>query len=178
MKTMDAASIKRLNEIIACLRQTSKGCLMANLYQKIVFLIELNHFRTHQNLFVGLVFNSLKYGPFSVELAKALDAPDEKMDISLEVQSAVEEVLEEFGLQEFSYETMQKAYAKMNAYISSLYIYNITPFEFALDFEKYNFEDLFETVAYSNLNGEQLEREMIQEPLTRQRAKEYEHFFA
>ena len=178
MKTMDAASIKRLNEVIACLRQTSKGCLMANLYQKIVFLIELNHFRTHQNLFVGLVFNSLKYGPFSVELAKALDAPDEKMDISLEVQSAVEEVLEEFGLQEFSYETMQKAYAKMNAYISSLYIYNITPFEFALDFEKYNFEDLFETVAYSNLNGEQLEREMIQVPLTRQRAKEYEHFFA
>lgn len=178
MKTMDAASIKRLNEVIACLRQTSKGCLMANLYQKIVFLIELNHFRVHQNLFVGLIFHSLKYGPFSVELAKALDAPDEKMDISLEVQSAVEEVLEEFGLQEFSYETMQKAYAKMNAYISSLYIYNITPFEFALDFEKYNFEDLFETVAYSNLNGEQLEREMIQAPLTRQRAKEYEHFFA
>ena len=178
MKTIDAASIKRLKEFIACLRQTSKGCRMANLYQKIFFLIELNHFRTHQNLFVGLVFNSLKYGPFSVELAKALDAPDEKMDISLEVQSAVEEVLEEFGLQEFSYETMQKAYAKMNAYISSLYIYTITPFEFALDFEKYNFEDLFETVAYSNLNGEQLEREMIQVPLTRQRAKEYEHFFA
>ena len=99
------------------------------------------------------------------------------MQISLEVQNAVEEVLQEFDLQEFSYENMQSAYSKMSKYISSLYIYNITPFEFALDFEKYNFEDLFETIAYSNLDGEQLERESIQTPLIRQRAKEYEHYF-
>ena len=177
MKTMDAASIKRLNEVIACLRQTSKGRLNANLYQKIVFLMELNHFRTHQNLFIGLEFQSLKYGPFSVELAKAMDAPDEKMDISLEVQERVAEVLDEFELASFSNEAMQAAYTKMSAYISSLYIYNITPYEFTLDFEKYNFEDLFETVAY-NLSGEVLEREKIEAPLSRQRAKEFEHYFA
>ena len=86
--------------------------------------------------------------------------------------------MQEFGLESFSYEEMNEAYSKMSKYISSLYIYNITPFEFALDFNKYNFEDLFETIAYSNLDGEQLEREKIQEPLSRQKAKEYEHFFA
>ena len=178
MKTMDAASLKRLNETIACLRQTSKGRLNANLYQKIVFLVELNHFRAHQNLFIGLEFQSLKYAPFSVELARAMDAPDESMQISLEVQSAVEEVLQEYALEDFTDETMRSAYAKMASYISSLYIYNITPYEFAFDFEKYNFEDLFETVAYSQVSGEQLEREKIAVPLSRQRAKEYEHFFA
>lgn len=178
MKNIDAASLKRLNEVIAYLRQTSKGCLAANLYQKIVFLIELNYFRANQNLFIGLIFHSLKYGPFNIDLAQALDAPNEKMQISLEVQNAIEEVLQEFGLESFSYEEMNEAYSKMSKYISSLYIYNITPFEFALDFNKYNFEDLFETIAYSNLDGEQLEREKIQEPLSRQKAKEYEHFFA
>ena len=56
MKTMDAASLKRLNETIACLRQTSKGRLNANLYQKIVFLVELNHFRAQQDLFAVEIF--------------------------------------------------------------------------------------------------------------------------
>ena len=176
MKTMDAASIKRLNEVIAYLRQASKGRLAANLYQKIVFLVELNHFRAHQNLFVGLEFKSLRYGPFSEQLAMAMDAPDEKREISLEVQAQVAEVLEEFELAEFSNEAMQAAYARMSAYISSLYIYNITPYEFTLDFEKYNFEDLFESVAY-NLSGEDLAREKIAAPLSRQRAKKFEHYF-
>ena len=167
----------RLNELIYYLKQISKGQLALNLYQKIVFLIELNHYRAHQKLFIGLSFESLRYGPFSIELAKAMDAPDEKIYVSIQVQEAVEELLQEFELYDFSYESMQKAYFKMSKYISSLYIYNITPYEFTFDFDKYNFEDLFETVAY-NLSGEILEQEKIKTPLIRQRAKEFEHYFA
>lgn len=177
MKNMDAASISRLNETVAYLRDKSGGRLAANLYQKILFLIELNHYREHQNLFVGLEFKSLKYGPFSEAVAVAVDAPDAKTSVSIAVQERVDEVLEEFGLAKFTREEMQNAYTAMSGYISKLYIYNITPFEFALDFAKYNFADLFETLEFSQISGEDLEREAINSPLIRQEAKRFEYLF-
>ena len=78
MKQIDEASIQRLNEVIIYLKEKSKNKLMVRLYHKILFLIELEHFKSHQKLFIGLDFFSYKYGPFSIEIAEALDSPMKK----------------------------------------------------------------------------------------------------
>lgn len=43
MRKMDAASEKRLIEAVSYLKKISKDALMARLYQKILFLLELKN---------------------------------------------------------------------------------------------------------------------------------------
>lgn len=175
MKNLDAASEKRLNEAISYLKYLSNDTLMARLYQKILFLLELKYYQKHSRLFIGLNFKSYKYGPFSIDIAKALEEPTINK-YSNEVKEKIDEILKEYKLNDFNPKTMGKAFNKMIDYIHSLVFYNLTPFNHDFNFDNYNFDDLFETIN-SNLNGEKLENEKNKFALINQKAKEYECLF-
>ena len=175
MANIDAATEKRLDETLSYLKYKSDDKLMVRLYQKILFLIELNYYKKHSKLFIGLDFVSYKFGPFSLEIAQALENPA-RTNYSKEVKEKVDEVLNEYKLHSFDIKTMKKAYQKMIDYIHSLLIYNMTPFNHSLNFNHYQFEDLFQTI-HSNLNGEELEQEKSYFAQIKQEAKDYECLF-
>lgn len=175
MKKIDAATEKRLNSAISYLKEISKDTLISRLYQKILFLVELNYYKKYSRLFIGIDFISYKFGPFSIEIAKALENPS-KTPYSKEVKEKIDEILIEYKLDNFDIKTMSKAYHKMINYIHSLLIYNMTPYEYPLNFDNYQFEDLFETIK-SDLNGKKLEEEKSEFTQIRQEAKGYECLF-
>ncbi|AHK73210.1 DUF4065 domain-containing protein [Campylobacter coli] len=176
MRKMDAASEKRLIEAVSYLKKISKDALMARLYQKILFLLELKYYQQHSRPFIGINFKSYKFGPFSLDVAKALDDPKPNSECSNEVKEKIDEILKEYNLNRFDQKTMGKSFKKMIDYIHSLVFYNLTPFDCDFNFDNYSFEDLFERIN-SKLDGKKLEDEKYKFALINQKAKEYECLF-
>ena len=173
---MDAASEKRLIEAVSYLRKISEDTLMARLYQKILFLLELKYYKEHSKTFIGIDFKSYKFGPFSVDIAKALEDPKLNLEYSSEVKEKIDKILKEYNLNKFDQKTMGKAFNKMINYIHSLVFYNLTPYNHNLNFDDYAFDDLFEMIN-SKLDGKKLENERYKFALINQKAKKYECLF-
>ncbi|TLD91020.1 DUF4065 domain-containing protein [Helicobacter magdeburgensis] len=154
---LDNATEQRLNEAVSYLRHKSNERLWARLYQKILFLLELEYFKEHGTLFIGLKFKSYKYGPFSEEVANALDNP-QAVEHSQRVQEKLDEILERYDLKDYSRSNMQQAYTQIIDHIHSLLFYHLTPFGHIIEFEKYPIESLFERLE-TKIDGEFLENE-------------------
>lgn len=173
---IDEASLHRLNEVVSYLGEISDFQLMARLYQKIIFLLELEYYKKHFRLFIGINFKSYKFGPFNIEIAQALENPN-PTKYSKEVKEQVDAILKVYKLdKEINNRTMMKAYKKMIDYIHSLVFYNLTPFGHDLIFENYQNEDIFATMK-SNLDGKKLEEERSEFQRIRQEAKQYQCLF-
>ena len=172
---MSDASEQRLEQAVSYLREKSNDGLMARLYQKILFLLELKYYQKHSQYFIGIHFTSYKYGPFSKGVAEALEST-EKIPCPKNVQEEIDAILHEYSLEQFDKETMHEAYQKMIDYIHSLVFYNITPFRASLDFNQYAEEDLLNTIQ-SKLDGQELESEKASFAMIRQEAKQCEHLF-
>ncbi|HEB9338044.1 TPA: DUF4065 domain-containing protein [Campylobacter coli] len=176
MSKIDAASEQRLIEAISYLRKISEDALMVRLYQKILFLLELKYYQQHSKLFIGINFKSYKFGPFSNDIAEALEDPRTNLECSKEVKEKIDEILKEYKLNKFDKRTMGKSFNKMINYIHSLVFYNLTPFNCYFNFDNYSFDDLFERID-SKLDGKKLEKERYKFALINQKAKDYECLF-
>ncbi|TLD85844.1 type II toxin-antitoxin system antitoxin SocA domain-containing protein [Helicobacter sp. MIT 05-5294] len=172
---LDSASEIKLNQVVAYLNEKSNNKLWARLYQKIIFLLELEHFKKYQKLSIGITFQSYLYGPFSKSIAQALENPN-KIDIPKYVKDEVDDILVQYGLSKFDNKSQEKFFEKIINYIHSLKIYNMTPFEADFDFSLYNFEDLFKTMD-SNLDGLTLQQEKYKNTKIEIKSQEYEHLF-
>lgn len=172
---LDEASKLKLDQVVAYLNEKSNKLLWARLYQKIIFLLELEHYKKHQRLSIGLHYKSYLYGPFSEEVALALENP-KKIEVPQYVKAEVDKLLKQYHINNFDNESQEKIFKKIITHIHALKIYNMTPFEAQFDFSLYPFEDLFETIK-SKLDGITLEREKYDYIKIEHEAKEYENLF-
>ncbi|MBX7491265.1 type II toxin-antitoxin system antitoxin SocA domain-containing protein [Helicobacter turcicus] len=175
MAIMDNASEIKLSQTISYLRHKSNNKLWARLYQKIIFLMELEFYKRHQQLSIGVNFQSYKYGPFSVEIAQMLDNPN-IIEAPQNVKQEINEILRKYELTKFDKKSLEKSYNKMIHYIHSLKIYNMTPFGANFNFNSYSFEDIFKTID-SKLDGTKLEQEKYKNMQIEKEAKKYEALF-
>lgn len=172
---LDNASEVKLNQVVAYLKKKSDERLWARLYQKIIFLLELESYKKYQQLSIGVKFKSYFYGPFSEDIAQALENSDE-IEIPQSVKAEIDEILKQYNLNKFDNKHQESAFKKIIDYIHSLYIYQITPFKSEFDFSLYDFEDLF-SVVDSKLDGECLEQEKYKNIKIKLESKKYEHLF-
>lgn len=170
--TLDNASEVKLNQVVAYLSEKSDKRLWARLYQKIIFLLELEFYKKHQRALHRSNFKSYFFGPFSIDIAQALENSN-KIEIPKYVKNKVDEILKQYDLKEFDNKHQEKAFKKIIDYIHSLYIYQITPFESDFDFSFYDFKDLF-SVVDSELDGISLEQEKYENAKIKLESKKYE----
>ncbi len=173
--SLNVASKLVLDNIIKYMTYKNSGNqLWERLYQKYIFLLELEYFKKYDTHITNVKFKSYEFGPFSVDVAQRLDGVDSSdIDLSDEIKQEIDLIFDKWYTG-----NVKDDFERVIKHVHSLMIYNLVPYDEYYNFKNFNKEDLeLIIVSEEELTGEKLRLEKASFYNIHRQAPSYVHLF-
>ncbi|MCV6608217.1 MAG: Panacea domain-containing protein [Campylobacterales bacterium] len=173
--SLNIASKNVIDNIIKYMTKKNGGAqLWERLYQKYIFLLELEYYKKYETHITNVKFKSYEFGPFSIDVAKRIDGYNEdEINLEDEIKDEIDLIFEKWHSGNPS-----KDFDKIIKHIHSLMIYNLVPYDEYYNLKNFNKEDLEEILhTDKELTGEKLRKEQAVFYNIRQKSQDYVDLF-